>query len=163
MVGGGGVIRDHNGVCVSGFARAIGIATSVEAELWALRDGLNICLAKNLKLLNYNYMLKLSWNGSLHRNKRIFKQAEPNNNLVGGGGVIRDHNGVCVSGFARAIGIATSVEAELWALRDGLNICLAKNLKLLNYNYMLKLSWNGYLVSIALTSPILFSSPIAGT
>ena len=69
---------------------------------------------------------------------------------VGAGGVIRDQNGVCVSGFARAIGIATSVEAELWALRDGSNICLAKNLKLLKYNWMLKLSWNGSLVSIAL-------------
>ena len=51
-VGAGGVIRDQNGVCVSGFARAIGIATSVEVELWALRDGSNICLAKNLKSIS---------------------------------------------------------------------------------------------------------------
>ena len=51
-VGARGVIRDQNGVCVSGFARAIGIATSVEAELWALRDGSNICLAKNLKSIS---------------------------------------------------------------------------------------------------------------
>ena len=51
-VGAGGVIRDQKGVCVSGFAKAIGIATSAEAELWALRDGSNICLAKNLKSIS---------------------------------------------------------------------------------------------------------------
>ena len=46
--GGGGIIRDHNGGRISGFSKAIGIATSVEAELWALRDGLKICSSLNL-------------------------------------------------------------------------------------------------------------------
>ena len=33
---------------VIGFSRKIGITTSYLAELWALRDGLNICLSKHL-------------------------------------------------------------------------------------------------------------------
>nr|POE64677.1 putative ribonuclease h protein [Quercus suber] len=48
--------------------------------------------------------------------------------LVGGGGIIRNSNGEWVSGYARAIRCTTSVAAELWALRDGLNICI--NLRL---------------------------------
>lgn len=51
-----------------------------------------------------------------------------NPSKAGGGGIIQDHNGVWISGFSRAIGIATSVEAELWALRDGLKICNPLNL-----------------------------------
>ena len=35
------------------------------------------------------------------------------NSELAGGGLIRHHNGCLVKGFARAIGIATSVEAEL--------------------------------------------------
>ena len=33
---------DHNSIWVSGFARALGITTSFEAKLWALRDGLRL-------------------------------------------------------------------------------------------------------------------------
>ena len=42
--GGGGLIRDCNGIWVKGFARSIGFATSITAELWALRDGLKLAL-----------------------------------------------------------------------------------------------------------------------
>ena len=38
-----------NGEWVFGFSRAIGIATSVEAELWSLCDGLKICNSLNLQ------------------------------------------------------------------------------------------------------------------
>lgn len=41
---GGGLIRDSDGQWVKGFTRNIGYATSVEAELWALKDGLTLCL-----------------------------------------------------------------------------------------------------------------------
>ncbi|KAL0014093.1 hypothetical protein SO802_001162 [Lithocarpus litseifolius] len=47
-----------------------------------------------------------------------------NPGLAGGGGLIRDENGDWVVGFARKIGIANSFMAELWALRDGLLLCL---------------------------------------
>lgn len=47
-----------------------------------------------------------------------------NPGLAGGGGLIRDENGDWVVGFARKIGIASSFMAELWALRDGLLLCL---------------------------------------
>ena len=39
---------------------------------------------------------------------------------AGGGGVIRDHRGCWVQGFARKIGNTSNVIAEFWALRDGL-------------------------------------------
>ena len=43
---------------------------------------------------------------------------------AGGGGLVRDENGAWVMGFARRIGNASSYLAELWALRDGLQLCL---------------------------------------
>ena len=45
---GGGLIHDSNGAWVSGYARAIGHTTSVAAELWAIRDGINLCIDLNL-------------------------------------------------------------------------------------------------------------------
>ena len=48
-VGGGGIIRDSKGDWVSGYARAIGFTTSVAAELWALWDGINLCIDLNLE------------------------------------------------------------------------------------------------------------------
>uniref|UniRef100_A0A2N9HXU9 CCHC-type domain-containing protein n=1 Tax=Fagus sylvatica TaxID=28930 RepID=A0A2N9HXU9_FAGSY len=53
-----------------------------------------------------------------------------NPGLAGGGGIIRNHEGDWVGGFSRAIGITTSVQAELRALKDGLN--LAIDLRILN-------------------------------
>ena len=47
-----------------------------------------------------------------------------NPGIAGGGGVIRDSFGVWVGGFSRAIGHTTSVQAELRALKDGLNIAI---------------------------------------
>ena len=44
MAGGRGLIRDGNGDWVIGFARKIGTTTSFMVELWALRDGLLLCL-----------------------------------------------------------------------------------------------------------------------
>jgi len=41
---GGGVIRDCHGDWVKGYSRAIGYATSVLAEWWALRDGLILAI-----------------------------------------------------------------------------------------------------------------------
>lgn len=52
-----------------------------------------------------------------------------NPGLAGGGGFIRDHNGCWLAGFSRAIGQAMSVKAELWPLRKGLQLCIARNLQ----------------------------------
>ena len=52
-----------------------------------------------------------------------------NPGLAGGGGLIRDANGSWVSGYARAIGCTTNMAAELWALRDGINLCISLNLQ----------------------------------
>nr|POE75724.1 putative ribonuclease h protein [Quercus suber] len=44
--------------------------------------------------------------------------------LTGGGGLIRNCHGEWISGFARSIGLTTSLAAECWAVRDGLMLCL---------------------------------------
>ena len=46
--------------------------------------------------------------------------AQGNPGLAEGGGLIRDCHGNWISGFARAIGLPSSIVAELWAIRDGL-------------------------------------------
>ena len=45
--------------------------------------------------------------------------------LVGGGGLICNENGEWVKGYTRAIGYATNVAAKLWALRDGIWLCIS--------------------------------------
>nr|POE77134.1 putative ribonuclease h protein [Quercus suber] len=57
--GGGGIIRNSNGEWVSGYARAIGTTTSVAIELWALRDGLNLCISLNLQAMEIELDAKL--------------------------------------------------------------------------------------------------------
>lgn len=47
QAGGGGLIRDSNGVWIRGYARAIGIITSVAVKLWASRDGINLSFPKS--------------------------------------------------------------------------------------------------------------------
>ena len=54
--------------------------------------------------------LKLNTDGSAMRNP----------DRAGGGGLIRDHDGAWLKGFARGLGFTSSALAELWALRDGL-------------------------------------------
>ena len=47
-----------------------------------------------------------------------------NSGLAGGGGLIRDEEGKWITGFACKIGKTTSFIVELWALHDGLNVCI---------------------------------------
>lgn len=54
----GGLIRDSNGVWISGFAMKVGITDSLSAELWGLREGLR--LAKSLNLSNIVVQLDAS-------------------------------------------------------------------------------------------------------
>ena len=44
-------------------------------------------------------------------------ESQGNPGHAGGGGLIRDHDGKWVKGYMRNIGQATSVAAEIWALR----------------------------------------------
>nr|XP_023878038.1 uncharacterized protein LOC111990496 [Quercus suber] len=46
--------------------------------------------------------------------------------VAGGGGLIRNEEGRWLVGFARKIGITSSFLAELWALRDGLSLCVSR-------------------------------------
>ena len=45
--------------------------------------------------------------------------------LAGGGGLLRNTNREWMKGFARAIGVTTSITAELWALPVGIRLCIA--------------------------------------
>ena len=49
--GGGGVLRGSAGVWVRGFARSIGSTTSIIAEFWALRDGLQLAIQLGVQYL----------------------------------------------------------------------------------------------------------------
>ena len=50
--GGGGVIRDSCGSWMGGFSRTIGLTTSVQAELRALLDGLQLALELHITHLD---------------------------------------------------------------------------------------------------------------
>ncbi|MBA0627030.1 hypothetical protein Godav_004584 [Gossypium davidsonii] len=54
----GGVIRDHNGKWILGFNRYLGICLVLEAELWAIYDGLDLTLDQghDKVLINTNSM-----------------------------------------------------------------------------------------------------------
>ena len=75
--GGRGIIQNANGEWVGGFARAIGTTTSAVAELWALQDGLNMCIELNLPAVIIELDAKLvvdllkKWGGSLNGNDVI--------------------------------------------------------------------------------------------
>lgn len=48
---GGGLISNHKGEWIVGFSRYFGIATSVKAELWTLRKGLELAIQHHITLL----------------------------------------------------------------------------------------------------------------
>ncbi|GKV23781.1 hypothetical protein SLEP1_g33477 [Rubroshorea leprosula] len=51
-----------------------------------------------------------------------------NPGIAGAGGLLRDHLGRWMVGFSRSIGWTTSIAAELWAIRDGLEIAAGKGI-----------------------------------
>lgn len=51
VAGGGGVIRNQNGDWIKGSSISIDFATSVTAELWALRDGVRMCIELQLPIV----------------------------------------------------------------------------------------------------------------
>ena len=40
----GGLLRDSNGLWIRGFAKAMVVSSSLAAEMWAVREGLTLCL-----------------------------------------------------------------------------------------------------------------------
>ena len=57
---------------------------------------------------------KLNTNGSFLGSSRS----------AGGGGLIRDSRGQCIGGFVKALAVTSSLATELWALREGLLLCV---------------------------------------
>ena len=53
--------------------------------------------------------------------------AGPGVDRTGCGGIIRDEQGQWITGFARRIGAVNSLTAELWGLRDGLQLSCCRN------------------------------------
>lgn len=81
-----------------------------------------------------------------------------NSGLASGGGVIRDWTSRWIVGFSRKIGIATSLMAELWAIRDGLMLCVDRNLVMveieLDAKSVVDMLWNSNYTNNSL-SPII--------
>ena len=50
------------------------------------------------------------------------------NGLLGCGGLLRDSAGQWVVGFTKSISVSSSIAAKLWALRDGLGLCLERGI-----------------------------------
>ena len=67
---GGGIIRDSFGRWVKGYARAIGVTTSVAAELWASRDGIRLCISLNLPAVEIELDAKVVADLMRSRNSR---------------------------------------------------------------------------------------------
>ena len=59
LAGGGGLICNENGEWVKGYTRAIGYATNVAAELWALRDGIWLCISLKVPVVVFELDAKL--------------------------------------------------------------------------------------------------------
>ena len=51
------------------------------------------------------------------------------NGLAGCGGLIRGSDGQWITGFAKSINVSSSIATELWALREGLTICMEMQLQ----------------------------------
>ena len=67
---GGGIIRDSFGRWVKGYARAIGVTTSVAAELWASREGIRLCISLNLPAVEIELDAKVVADLMRSRNSR---------------------------------------------------------------------------------------------
>lgn len=61
LAGGGGLIRNSQGNWIKGFSRSIGFTTSVMAELWVLRDGLQLAIQLGLNSLVVELECPNSW------------------------------------------------------------------------------------------------------
>ena len=48
--GGGVILRSDTGAWIKAFSRNIGITTSLLTELWAIRDGLSMCLDLRIRV-----------------------------------------------------------------------------------------------------------------
>ena len=57
--GGGGLIRDSEGRWINGYSRSIGHTISVVAELWAVRDGLNLAIQLGISCLEVELDAKI--------------------------------------------------------------------------------------------------------
>lgn len=78
------------------------------------------------KIHHSQYSIKrIKWEKPLPNWYRLNTDGSSLGNLgkAGGGGLIRDHTGTWVGGFASAIGSTPSIIAEHWTLRDGLTLC----------------------------------------
>ena len=51
------------------------------------------------------------------------------NGRAGCGGIIRGSDGQCITGFAMSINASSSFAAKLWALREGLSLCMEMHLQ----------------------------------
>nr|POE62303.1 putative ribonuclease h protein [Quercus suber] len=92
-----------------------------EEELWSLKSHVNWMLQgdRNTSFYHVSMLIRRKRNKILN-----LKDSQGNPGMASGGGILCSESGTWIKAFTRKIGIATSFVAELWALRDGLNMCL---------------------------------------
>ena len=64
----GGLIRNEHGEWLGGFSRSIGCSNSFMAELWGLRDGLNLCNEMQLSVVDVQLDAKAVISLSIRKN-----------------------------------------------------------------------------------------------
>ena len=110
-------------------------------------------------------VVQVRWNRPSSRWCELHSDGSSLGNLgrASGGGLIRDSNGVWIKRFTCNIGTFLSVEAELWALKDGLSLCISLNLMVLEIEVDAKvvLEWTRQM-NIAIILIILLLLWIAG-
>ena len=67
-VGCGGLIKNKHGEWLGGFSRSIGCSNSFMAELWGLRDGLNLCNEMQLSVVDVQLDAKAVISLSIRKN-----------------------------------------------------------------------------------------------
>nr|POE61431.1 putative ribonuclease h protein [Quercus suber] len=67
----------------------------------------------------------MDWDGGLLYSPLVH-EIDISSGKAGCGGLLRDSLGQWVVGFAKSICVSSSIAAKLWALREGLGLCVEK-------------------------------------
>lgn len=74
----GGLLRDCHGNWVKGFTQKLGVNSSIEAEMWALRDSLELAVQCNIS----NLCIDMDASEAVELLKSDISQAHPLSSLI---------------------------------------------------------------------------------
>lgn len=105
--------------------RMAGNGKALAAEIWAASD-------KCLKRQRHNRASATLWRTPPLGWFKLNCDGSCINNIVGGGGVLRDHEGAWILGFATNFGEMPIYLAELWAAYLGIKMAVERNISFLH-------------------------------